>query len=187
MCTHNMRDVLRAFYTGRKSLGDHWAIKKIGPDLSTISQKQRKKPSLLWGGKICRSLKDRWEIIERLMRLMRLLSAPWVLLEHSLSIRWAFVEHSLSIHWAFVERSLSVCWENTSLGDHWEIVMDWVKTLWRLWRLWRSLDNHWEIIERSWQSLGGLWKIIERSAIFSFLDHLSTIATPVLRGFKLQR
>ena len=68
-------------------------------------------PSLLWGGKIWHSLKGRWEIIGRSMRS---LSAPWVLLEHSLGIHWAFVERSLPL--AVIE---GLFWTGSKLwGDY---------------------------------------------------------------------
>ena len=109
--------------------GDHWVPiewSKIGP-ISQRSLKSNKKafPCALnhvsFGvGKVG----VHWKIAERSMRLS---SASWVLLDHSLRDRWEIV----------------------SLGDHWEIVLDWVKTLRRPWRPWRSLDSQWEIIERS--------------------------------------
>ena len=151
---------LGALYTGRRVLGDHWVIKNW-PDFSKAIKKPFlceilvcpliSQPFLLWGGKIWRSLKDRWEIIGR-----------------SLSATWAFVEHSLSVHWATVERSmrdrfpwrsLRLFWTESKLwgdcGDHWD---------------------HWTIIDRSGQSLNTLWKIIERSGHFfnvqwSLMDH----------------
>ena len=93
-----------------------------------------------------------------------------------------FIERLLRDHWEIdeiVERSLSVRWKVASLSDHWEIVLDWVKTLRRLWQLWRWLDDHWQIIERSWWLLGDHWALFERSlrdlAIFSSLNDLSKV------------
>ena len=117
------------------------------------------------------SMKEYWEIITRSMRSW---STPWV-----------FSELSLNIHWAFVEHRLNVDWEIASLGDHWEMVLDWVKTLQRPWR---SMDGHWEIIERSRRTLGTLWKIVERSGHFSIAQESLKRALPLsIRGFRLCR
>ena len=127
--------LLGAFYTGWRSLGDNWVIQNW-PDLSMISQKQRKshfcgrslythwsfshlsfgveKFGIHW--KIAeRSLGDRWDY--------------WALLEHSLSAPWAFVEHSSSICWAFIECSLRDCFCWRSLRDYFGLNQNFKETM----------------------------------------------------------
>ena len=128
-------------------------------DLLAISPSGWKNVDVHW--KITdRSLGDRWD--------------HWVRLEHSLSVCWAFIEHSLSIYW-----------EITPLGDHSEIVLDWVKTLRRPWRPWRSLDDHWQINERSARSLDDRWVLFEKLlrdlTIFSSLNDLFMIPHPCVK------
>ena len=65
-----------------------------------------------------------------------------------------FIERSLRDHWKIDE--MTTCWEIASIGDHWEIVLDWDKTL-RRW--WRSLDDHWEILVIAGRSLKDHWEI----------------------------
>ena len=81
-----------------------------------------------------------WEIL-----VYSLISQPSLLS----SGKFGHTERSLRDNWEIdeiVERSLSVHWEIAFLGDHWEIVLEWVKTLRRPWR---SLGDHWQIINRS--------------------------------------
>ena len=94
--------------------------------------------------------------------------------------KMAFIERSLRDHWAIAEIVEKVA----SLGDHWEIVLDWVKTLRRPWQPWRSLDDHWQIIEGSWQLLGALWKIVERSSHFFIAQRSLNDRHLCVKGFE---
>lgn len=67
---------------------------------------------------------------------------------------------------------LSVCWEIASLGNHWEIILDRVKTLRRQW-------TTVEINGRLWLLVGTHWKIVERSGHFFIASDISMITIPV--------
>ena len=96
---------------------------------SLISQ-----PSLLWGGHIWCSLKDRWEIIGRLMTS---LNAPWAFIESSLRnhFRWQSLRDSFGLSQNFADTAVTVEITGQSLTDHWEILAI----------TGRSLKDHWEI------------------------------------------
>ena len=126
-------------------------------DLSAIS------PS--WW-KYLRSLKDHWEIIGRSMRL---LNAPWALVEPSLNVCWVFIEKSLPL--PIIQRLFrteSKLWgDHGDRGDHWMII-----------------DK--SFIERSWWSLGDRWALFERTlrdlAIFFIAQPSLNDRHPCVKG-----
>ena len=140
-----------ALYTGWRLLSENKlnrSLKASVGDLCALVDLSAISP--LWWNNLAfieRSLNDHWEIYK--------------IVECSLRFCWAL----LRVCWAFIECSLSI---------HWEIVLDWVKTLTRPWR---SLDEHWQIIDRSWRPQGTPWKIVERSGHFF---HRSTISQRLL-------
>ena len=89
-----------------------------------------------------RSLRDHWEIDERSMRL---LNAPWPLLDHFLSIRWSFIER-------VIERSLPLAIVE---------ILFWSES--KLWGDCVNHGDHWTISERSFRDLGDRWAIAGHS------------------------